>query len=122
MLSRLAAALAATTLFVLPAAHAAPQGEEIAEFVNEEAAPEESEGTVDYAACDRLSELGIDINHSWTSARLDYFDGLIDRSELEWRLSNLKSHLEDYAREAGYARCDQLAQDMNWVLGEMIMP
>lgn len=122
MLSRFAAGLAATILFVLPAAPAAAQGEEITEFVNEEAAPEESEDSVDYAACDRLTELGIDINQSWTSARLDYYDDLIDWSELEWRLSNLKSHLENYAREAGFAGCDQLAAEMNWVLGEMTMP
>lgn len=122
MLSRFAAALTAAVLLALPAAQAGAQGEEVMEFMNEEAGTEESEDTTDYAACDRLSELGIEINQSWTSARLDYFEDLIDRSELEWRLGNLKNHLENYAREAGYAGCDQLAADMNWVLGEMTMP
>jgi hypothetical protein len=120
MLSHLAGALAAAALFAAaPAALAQGSGEDITEFVNEDPAPEE---TYDSAACERLETLGIEINETWTYAREDYFAGVIDRSDLEWRLGNLKNHLENYERDAGFAGCDQLAADMRWVLGEMTMP
>jgi hypothetical protein len=107
---------------MLPRANLALAGAVLLALLASGEARAQDDQSYDPDACTRLEDLGIEIVETWSSAQLDYAEGLIDRSELEWRFGNLKNHLENYEREAGFAGCDQLAADMEWVLGEMTMP
>lgn len=72
--------------------------------------------------CNDLENRATEIIQLWGNAKTTYNEEDGDLGNLRWKFDNLKMHLENIKRDAGYNQCNRLNNEIEYVLNDWKRP